>query len=189
MGPKKPNAEETGRPEVTLERAIADVHYLHHLAKTERSHRQIALSAFEALVFVAGYWRFESPQKKADPNWEPAPDALVSVPWWIVDNLAQAWLAYLDAPPGKNFGETLGLEGGGQGRRLAKQSWKNYRRDLFLVLKVHRLRVEAKQKGEKLSLEKAYANVAASANSTEDIVRLAWKKHGRKLTEPQKIGA
>ena len=183
MGPKKPNIGESGRPEVTLERVIAEVHYLHHLAKTERSRRQMALSAFEALVMVGGYWRFESPQKKTDPNWEPAPDALVSVPWWIVDNLARAWLAYLDAPPGKNFGETLDLEGGGQGRHLAKESRKNYRRDLLLALKVHRLRVEAEQKDEKLTLEKAYDNVAASANSTEDIVRLAWRKHGRKLSQ------
>ncbi len=183
MGPEKPNAGESRRPEVTLERVIAEVHFLHHLAKTERSHRQMALSAFDALVMVALYWRFESPRKKADPNWEPAPDAVVSVPWWIVDNLAQAWLAYLDAPSGKTFGETLDLEGGGQGRHLAKESWKNRHRDLLLTLEVHRLRVEAKQKGEKLSLETAYANIAASANSTEDIVRLAWRKHGRKLSQ------
>ncbi len=164
-------------------RYIANVHYLYQLAVAENSQSQMALSAFDALVLMGGYWRFASPQRKADPDWEPQAEALVTVPWWIVDNLAQAWVAYLDAPPTKTFGETLGIEGGGQGRRFAKERWINYRRDLLLALEVHQIRVEAQERGQRLSLENAYASVAESTRTSEDIVSRAWKRHGRKLTE------
>ncbi len=39
-------------------RYIEDVHYLYQLAIAENSTRQMALSAFEALVFIGGYWLF-----------------------------------------------------------------------------------------------------------------------------------
>ncbi len=165
------------------DRYIADVHYLYQLAITENSAGQMALSAFDALLFVGGYWLFDSPQKKADPNWEPEAESLVTVPLWVVNSLAQAWIAYRDAPSGKTFGEVLGIEGGGQGKRRAKEAWMNKNRDLRLALAVHQIRVEAQERGQQLSLEKAYASVAASTGTSEDIVRHAWRQHGRKLTE------
>ena len=75
-------------------RYIADVHYLYQLAIAENSARQMALSAFDALLLVGGYWLFHSPQKRTDPNWEPEPEMLVTVPMWVVLNLASAWIAY-----------------------------------------------------------------------------------------------
>ena len=167
-------------------RYIADVHYLYQLAIAENSARQMALSAFDALLFVGGYWLFHSPQKTTDPNWEPEPEALVTVPMWVVLNLASAWIAYRDEPSGgKTFGEVLGIEGGGQGKRRAKEAWMNMSRDLRLTLEVHKRRVEAKEGGQWLSLENACAQVAESKGTTENIVRLAWKRHGHKLSEPR----
>ena len=168
-------------------RYIEEVHYLYQLAIAENSTRQMALSAFDALVMIGGYWRFVSPQRKADPDWEPQAEAQVTVPWWIVDNLAQAWVAYLDAPPAKTFGETLGIEGGGQGKRRAKEAQMKKNRDLLLTLEVHKRRVEAKEGGQKLSLEKAYGSVAESTDTSVDIVRRAWRQHGHKLTESRGV--
>ncbi len=167
-------------------RYIANVHYLYQLAIAENSTRQMALSAFEALVFIGGYWLFHSPQKATDPNWEPEPEHLVTVPMWVVLNLASAWIAYRDEPSGgKTFGEVLGIEGGGQGKRRAKEARINKNRDLRLTLEVHKRRVEAKEGGQRLSLENACAQVAESKGTTEGIVRRAWKRHGHKLSEPR----
>ena len=171
-----------GQPEDTRSieaRYIAYVHYLYQLAIAENSTRQMALSAFEALVYIGRYWRFDSPQMKADPDWEPPAEVLVAVPLWVVANLARAWLAYLGAPPGKTFGETLGIEGGGQGKRRAKEARMKKNRDLLLTMEVHKRRVESG-----LSLEKAYASVAESKGTSEDIVRRAWRQHGHKLSKP-----
>ncbi len=165
-------------------RYIAYVHYLYQLAIAENSTRQMALSAFEALVYIGRYWRFDSPQMKADPDWEPQAEVLVAVPLWVVANLARAWLAYLGAPPGKTFGETLGIEGGGQGKRRAKEARMKMNRDLHLTMEVHKRRVEAKEGGQKLSLEKAYGSVAESTDTSKDIVRRAWRQHGHKLSKP-----
>ncbi len=107
----------------------------------------------------------------------------MTVPMWVVLNLASAWNAYRDAPSAKTFGEVLGIEGGGQGKRRAKEAWMNKNRDLRLTLEVHKRRVEAKEGGQWLSLENACAQVAESKGTTENIVRLAWKRHGRKLSE------
>ncbi len=164
-------------------RYIANVHYLYQLAVAENSQSQMALSAFEALVYIGGYWLFNSPQKTTDPDWKPEPDALVSVPMWVVLILASAWNAYRDAPSLKTFGEVLGIEGGGQGKRPAMKAWMKKNRDLLLTLEVHKRRAKAQEMGQRLSLDEAYASVAASTDTSEDIVRHAWRRHGRKLTK------
>ena len=160
-------------------RYITNVRYLYQLAIAENSNSQMALSAFEALVYIGGYWLFNSPQKTTDPDWKPEPDALVSVPMWVVLSLASAWNAYRDAPSLKTFGEVLGIEGGGQGKQPAMKASMKKHRDLRLTLEVHKRRVESG-----LSLEKAYAAVAESNGTSENIVRRAWKLHGRKLSKP-----
>lgn len=170
------------------ELALLAVQNLYYLAESKGTRRQASLSAFHALVAVAGYWRFASPQKKADPNWEPAPDALVTVPWWIVDFLAQGWIRYLEAPTGRTLGESLGLEGGGQGRRPAKEQWKNLLRDVTLALMVAELRDEAESKGQTLSLERAYREIADRERHSEDIVQRAWKAHRHQVHKSQERG-
>ncbi len=163
----------------TQARYIIFVHNLYESARAENSTREMALSAFEALVFIGGYWLFHSPQKTTDPDWEPEPEVLVAVPMWVVQNLARAWNAYRDADSAITFGEVLGIEGGGQGKRRAKEAWMKKNRDLRLTLEVHKRRVESG-----LSLEKAYSSVAESKGTSEDIVRHAWKEHGHKLSKP-----
>ena len=165
-------------------RYIADVRYLYQLAIAENSTGQMALSAFEALVFIGGYWLFHSPQKTTDPDWEPEPEALVTVPMWVVLNLASAWNAYRDADSAKTFGEVLGIEGGGQGKWPAMKDWMKKNRDLRLAQEVHRIRVEAKERGQRLLLDEAYACVAKANGTTSGVVRKAWNHHGRKLSEP-----
>ncbi len=165
-------------------RYIANVHYLYQLAIAENSTRQMALSAFEALLIIGDYWLFHSPQKTTDPDWKPEPEVLVTVPMWVVQNLASAWNAYRDAPSLKTFGEVLGIEGGGQGKRPAMKALMKKNRDLRLTLAVHKIRVEAQERGQRLSLEKAFTSVAESTDTSKGIVRDAWKQHGHKLSKP-----
>ena len=84
----------------------------------------------------------------------------------------------MGAPERSTLGGALGLEGGGQGKQPAKREWKKYLRDLRLAIGVAELRNQHFQKGKRLSLEKAYGLVAMKAQSTNDIVRIAWRKHG-----------
>lgn len=170
------------------ELALLAVQNLYYLAESKGTRRQASLSAFHALVAVGGYWRFASAQKKADPDWKPAPDATVSVPFWIVDFLAQGWISYLEAPSGRTLGETLGIEGGGQGRRPAKEQFKNLLRDVTLALKVAALRDEAENEGEKVSLERAYLDIAQGEDVSKDTVKRAWRAHGGQVRKSEESG-
>ena len=164
------------------ERYVAFVHYLYELTRSNPSRKQSSLSAFEAMEVIAGYWRFVSEKSKTNADWEPDPEALVTIPFWVVDYLARTWVAYChDAPKGQPFGEALGLEGGGQGKRPAREQWRKHFRDLRLAHEVWRTRTQAEQRGKHLTLENAFARVADERETTEEIVRHAWKKHGRRL--------
>jgi hypothetical protein len=82
--------------------------------------RQYAvLAAFEGLAIIAGCWRgygaFEGPV--------PSNTDVLPVPWWIIDTVGSGWIEHrTNAPPRKTLGETLNIEGGGQGRRPAALS-------------------------------------------------------------------
>ncbi len=167
-----------------LQQSIARVHDLYQLTQTDLSPGRKAISAFDALLFVVGFCRFDSPEKESDPDWEPQDEAFVRVPWWIVDYLAQAWFVYRDVAEGKTFGEVLGIEGGGSGKHPAKNKWIKHNRDLLLALAVYRYRIEAAEGGNPVSLENTFVAVAEEKNMSEDIVRRAWKRHGGKLSKP-----
>ncbi len=84
----------------------------------------------------------------------------------------------MDSPERSTLGEALGLEGGGQGKQPAKREWAKYLRDLNLAIAVAEFRNQHFQKGERLSLEEAFGLVATKAQSSEDIVRIAWRNLG-----------
>ncbi len=153
------------------------IRQLYNLTTDNSSRRQASLSAFEALFLLRGFWAFDAPPGEY-PDAEHSAHDMIPVPWWIVDILGRRWRRYMDAPERSSLGEALGLEGGGQGKQPAKREWEKYLRDLRLAIAVAELRNQHFQKGKRLSLEKAFERVATMAQSSEDIVRMAWRKHG-----------
>ena len=87
----------------------------------------------------------------------------------------------MDAPERSTLGGALGLEGGGQGKQPGKREWAKNLRDLSLAIGVAEFRNQYFQRGKRLSLEKAYGLVATMAQSSEGIVRIAWRKFGPKV--------
>ncbi len=150
---------------------------LYNLTTENASQRQNSLSAFEALGLLREFWATNAPPGEY-PDAEHAAHYTIPVPWWIVDILGRGWHQYMDALERSTLGETLGLEGGGQGKQPAKREWARYLRDLRLAIAVAELRNQHFQKGKRLSLEKAFGLVATKAQSSEDIVRIAWRKLG-----------
>ena len=148
-------------------------------SKAQENPKELAVSAsFEALAVIGGYWRGYG------QNPPPKPDAadMVSVPFWVVETLGAGWVKHIHhAPTGQTLGETLKLEGGGQGQRPKVQNWKRWFRDLRLAFRVAEKRDAAKRNGAQLSLENAFSEVATEEQSTEDIVRLAWRKNRQQI--------
>ena len=156
------------------------IRHLYDLTTKNSSRRQASTSAFEALFLVHGFWAsYASPGEHPDAEHSARDE--IPVPRWIVDILEQGWARYLYAPKSSSFGEAFGLEGCGQGKQPANRERANYLRDINLARAVAELRNQPFQKGKPLSLEKARKLVAAKADCSEDIVRIAWRKYGRQM--------
>ena len=156
------------------------IRQMYNLTTENASQRQDTLSAFEAVFLLRGLWAFDAPPGEY-PDAEHSAHYMIPVPWWIVDILGRGWHRYMAAPELSTLGEALGLEGGGQGKHPAKREWAKNLRDLRLAIAVAELRNQHFQKGKRLSLEKAFGLVATMAESSEDIVRIAWRKLGPKV--------
>ena len=148
-------------------------HSLPHALGSKRSRRAASLSAFEAIV---QHRNFLLPQV-TDPvsGAGPIPDELVPVPWWIINFIAEGWERYRQASPGRALGECFDLEGGGQGKLPAKDVLPKVIRDQALAREVIQIRLQAKKKGIKLSLEKVFAEVAEKYGLSSDTVRRAYR--------------
>lgn len=129
------------------------------------------LAALEGLSVIAGCWRgYGSYKGPEPPDWAQLP-----VPRWIFDTLGCAWITHRkSAPSGKTFGETLGIEGGGQGRKPAKDRWNQYLRDLTLA---HEVLIEKQTS----TYEEATSNVAGRHGVGKRTVQRAWTEHGSAL--------
>jgi len=181
MKSQPPDDETEALSEESLTRSqwitLNAIRQLHNLTTENASQRQASESAFEALFLLRGFWATNAPPGDY-PDAEHSAHYMIQVPWWIVDILGRGWKRYMEGPEGSTLGEALGLEGGGQGKHPAKRKWAKDLRDLRLAIAVAEFRNLHFQKGKQLSLEEAYGLVATKAQSSEDIVRIAWRKHG-----------
>ncbi len=157
--------------------ALNAIRQLYNRTTEDPSRRQASLSAFDALYLLRGPWPFDAPRGEYQDA-EHSAHYTIPVPWWIVDFLGREWDRYLKAPRGTTFGESLGIEGGGMGKPPAKSGWEKEVRDRWLAILVAELRHQHFQEGKRLSLEEAFGCVAMMKQSSEYIVRRAWKKHG-----------
>ena len=189
MNSQPPDDETEALSEESLTRtqrfALNAIRNLYNRTTEDPSRRQASLSAFEALSLLRGFWAYDAPPGEY-PDAEHSAHYTIPVPWWIVDFLGRGWDRYMEAPE-TTLGEALGLEGGGQGKPPAKRGWKMEIRNRWLAIMVAELRNEHFQAGKRLSLENAFGQVATMAQSSEEIVRLAWRKHGRQVEASLKV--
>ena len=95
------------------------------------------LAAFEGLAIIAGCWRGHGSFKGPVPS----DKSMLPVPRWIIDTVGAGWLQHrTKAPTGQTLGRTLKIEGGGQGRRPAKDEWNLWLRDLRIASEFLHLR-------------------------------------------------
>ena len=125
-------------------------------------------AAFEGLSVIAGCWLGYGSYQDRTPTQED----MVSVPFWIVETLGLGWWKYRsEGVPGRTFGETLGIEGRGQGKHPTRERWNNWIRNQGIAKDVY-------LKRQSITYEAAVADVAERQGVSETTVRRAWKDHG-----------
>lgn len=159
---------------------------LYEVAAEDGSQKQRILSALESLCLCAIDLKSVVPRKLDHPEGDLPDNFPVTIPYWIIRELVTGWLTYKSAPAGKTLGECFGLEGGGQGKRPAKQKWEQQTRDLVAAVQVAILVHAAHEDGDHLSLEQAFAEIAETFDVSTDTIKRAWETYGyRVLRNPE----
>jgi hypothetical protein len=120
------------------------------------------LPAFEVLNYIACYyWRSDR-----------TPET-VSVPFWAVEVIASGYNLYREGHTGSSkakpkFGEALGLEGGGQGKRPRIQDALNFRRNIRIAIHI----VLLEEQGWKI--EAALQKIADDSGIHPNTIRNVW---------------
>ena len=147
----------------------------------ELSTAYIALDALAALIGgrVEGY-SDEELRACWPETWGPQE---VMVPASFLQVLGQAWVEYKNNEVGRTFGETLGLEGGGQGRKRSIAAQKT--RDLHRIYarEVLILYTGSSDTEGPPSLNEAIEKAAKRNNVGFDTVKDAYKLYGKPIME------
>jgi hypothetical protein len=124
-------------------------------------------------LIAAYYWDGE----------ESEPEHDVAVPWWVVQTLAIGFKTYEDslgelAP--KTLGETLGLEGGAQGKRPKMGAALQLRRDIRIALRI------AIEEAIGVKIDSLVRELAVEAGLSDAQIRRIWSEkqaHARELVK------
>lgn len=134
--------------------------------------------AFEAIVGLLGARIEGHSDEDVRACW---PDAwgttTVSMPASVLRELAFGWIKYNEPENGRTLGEVFQLEGGGQGKQkaIARQRTVNLNRRYAI-----RAALYYTQQLEN-SLEASIARTAKDFDVSDDTVKLAYKKYGKRL--------
>jgi len=133
-----------------------------------------SIAAFEALYRIGmHYWDDDVDVKRNNENFGMDPLSEVCVPWWVVHILGKLYKSYLTAGPGVTFGESMKMEGGGQGKHQAKAELEKNVRDAALAGEVK----SRKSTSKELSYEKIYEQISEEVpDVSPDMVKRAWLK-------------
>lgn len=123
MPRKKRSAEPVAQDDKRAARRAAVLGQMGVLYARFRKPRGRGDKTFAAVYTLDGFFALATLLNPALPSDRDEQERLlVPVPLWALQHLLRAFADYAAAPPGKTLGEVLGIEGGGQGRRPAKEN-------------------------------------------------------------------
>lgn len=110
----------------------------------------------------------------------------VRVPLWFIEVLGATFYKYIEANGNMTFGEAFKMEGRGQGKQRRVPELQRMIRDWKLCDSLIGIRADAEEKGEPISIEKACGELAqrlekVGVKISEDVIRRAWHKHGKRV--------
>ena len=134
--------------------------------------------ALEALGAFAGSKASGRTEKDLQNCWpkEWGTETL-TVPLSLVLALRDGWTAYKAAPSGKSLGESLKIEGGGQGRHPMKERLKTIDRDIALANAVESKYLRIEGLPDAKSLEDVFSEVAEAHDLSIQKVKDAHTMH------------
>lgn len=135
----------------------------------------IALEALGAFAAAKASGRTEKDLRTCWPK-EWGTETL-NVPLSLVLALRDGWSAYKSAPPGKSLGESLKIEGGGQGRHPMKERLKSVDRDRALANAVESRYLQVEGLNDAMSLNDVFAEVAKAHGLSVEKVKHAHSSH------------
>lgn len=145
--------------------------------QTEKTY--IALEAITAFCGGRGSGYSDDDLRAAWPQaWG---ETSVEIPFVLLKELADAWVEYQVAPPGKTFGEVLGIEGGGQGKQKTRDRRKVIDTQIHRTNRVLLEYGSAALKGAPISLDEAKEIVAAELKVSIETIEAAYKKQSKRV--------
>lgn len=128
------------------------------------SDRTNPLPAFKAIGFVTSYYW----QQGTSPE-------TIEIPLWAAETICSGFMQYWDeakgAAPRQSFGEALGLEGGGQGRRPKILAYLKSWNDIQICLAI------AFKDESGIKIEAAIQEIAGKRGLSYTTVRDIWSRH------------
>lgn len=103
----------------------------------------------------------------------------VAVPAKLLNALSAAWVKYKEDVSGRTFGEVLGLEGGGQGKKRSVSLQITRDKDRRLANEVVIIYLSPTENGERSTRDAAISQVAERHDLTFETVDEAYKKYGQ----------
>lgn len=135
----------------------------------------IALEALGAFAGAKAAGRTETDLRSCwAEEWGPE---TITVPLSLVLAIRDGWGDYKTAPPGKNLGEALKIEGGGQGRRTMKDRLNAIDRDRGLANAVESKYLQIEGAPDSMTLEEALSEVAEERGLSFETVKTAHDLH------------
>lgn len=112
----------------------------------------------------------------------------VLIPIEYIEVIIEGWRNYSARDGEISLGEAYKIEGGGQGKHKRLQSLKRLTRDMRLCDRVEFALADAERRGEPISKERAFAEVAELTSAHDekvsaDTVKRAYRRRGPKLRE------
>jgi hypothetical protein len=130
--------------------------------------------ALQAMNMIASHKWLASGSKGGDFGGLD-PVGQVGLPWWIIFSISMAWLDYSSCQENVSLGRAFGIEGG-RGRGTHRQLSKKATRERHYG---YALEVASMVRGRKCTIEMSLHDVAERWNVSYDVVRRAWKAHGK----------
>jgi hypothetical protein len=147
--------------------------YQQQVERDELNHSFVALLALREMRFLRNHGYSEEEIETIIPN-EWRQGTPVCVPESLLIEILSRFEDYLDAGPGKTFGECFGIEGGGQGRVSMRDRHRKTNERIEISNAVGDEYYGASADEQPISVEAAIAKVAEQKGISESKARMAY---------------